>query len=51
MGSSFSRDNPVTETNTKAQRGQKDGSVAAELQVSAAVREISVTTENPAGSL
>lgn len=51
MGSSRSRDIPVTETDTKAQGGQKDGSVAADHQVSAAVREIRVTTENPAGSL
>ena len=33
MGSSRSRDNPVTETDTKAQGGQKDGSVAADPQV------------------
>jgi hypothetical protein len=51
MGSPLSRNNPVTETDTKAQGGQKDGSVAADHQVSAAVREIRVTTENPAGSL
>jgi hypothetical protein len=51
MGSSRSRDNPVTETDTKAQGGQKDGSVAADCQVRAAVREISVTTESPVGSL
>src|SRR5699024_7606078 len=30
MGSPRSRDNPVTETDTKAQGGQKDGSVAAD---------------------
>jgi hypothetical protein len=30
MGSSCSRDNPVTETDTKAQGGQKDGSGAAD---------------------
>ena len=35
-GSSCSRDNPVTETDTKAQGGRKDGSVAADHQVSAA---------------
>ena len=50
MGSSRSRDNPVAETDTKAQGGQKDGSVVADHSVSAAVREIRVTTENPAGS-
>jgi len=33
MGSSRSRDNPVAETDTKAQGGQKDGSVAADPQV------------------
>jgi hypothetical protein len=33
MGSSRSRDSPVTETDTKAQGGQKDGSVAADPQV------------------
>jgi len=33
MGSSRSRDNLVTETGTKAQGGQKDGSVAADPQV------------------
>jgi hypothetical protein len=51
MGSSFPRDGPVTETDTKVQGGQKDGSVAADREVSAAVREIGVTTENPVGSL
>jgi hypothetical protein len=51
MGSSFPRYGPVTETDTKAQGGQKDGSVAADREVSAAVREIGVTTENPVGSL
>ena len=51
MGSSWWRDNPVTETDTNAQRGQKDGSMAADHKVSAAVREISVTVEDPAGSL
>jgi hypothetical protein len=50
MGSSRSRDNPVTETDTKAQDGRKDDSVAADRQVSAAVREVSDTSENPAGS-
>jgi len=33
MGSPRSRNNPVTETDTKAQGGQKDGSVAADPQV------------------
>ena len=33
VGSPRSRDNPVTETDTKAQGGQKDGSVAADPQV------------------
>ncbi len=33
IGSSLSRVNPVTETDTKAQGGQKDGSVAADPQV------------------
>lgn len=33
MGSSRSRVNPVTETDTKAQGGQKDGSVVADPQV------------------
>ena len=33
MGSPRSRNNPVTETDTKAQDGQKDGSVAADPQV------------------
>lgn len=33
MGSSHSRDNPVTEVDTKAQDGQKDGSVAADPKV------------------
>ncbi len=51
MGSSCSRDNSLTETNTKTQGGQKDGSVEVDRQVSVAVREISVTTEKTAGSL
>ena len=51
MGSSRLRNNPVMETDTKAQNGQKDGSVAADHQVSAAVRTVGETTENPAGSL
>jgi hypothetical protein len=51
MGSSCSRDNPVTETDTKAQGGQKDGSVAADHEVSAAMREACDTSENPGGSL
>jgi hypothetical protein len=51
MGSSRSRDNPVTESDTKAQGGQKDGSMAADHQVSAAVREVSDSSENPARSL
>ena len=33
MGSPRSRDNPVTETDTKAQGGQKDGSVVADPKV------------------
>jgi len=33
MGSPRSRVNPVTEKDTKAQGGQKDGSVAADPQV------------------
>jgi hypothetical protein len=33
MGSPRSRDNPVTETHTKAQGGQKGGSVAADPEV------------------
>ena len=33
MGPSRSRVNPVTETDTKAQGGQKDGSVAADPEV------------------
>lgn len=33
MGSRCSRDNPVSETDTKAQGGQKDGSVATDPQV------------------
>lgn len=37
MGSSRSRDNPVTETDTKAQGGQKDGSVAADHRAVALV--------------
>jgi len=40
MGSPRSRDNPVTETDTKAQGGQKDGSVAADPEVSTALRAI-----------
>ncbi len=51
MCSSRSRDDPVTETGAKAQGGQKDGSMAADHKVSAEAREISVTTENPVGSL
>ncbi len=48
MGSSRSRVNPVTETDTKAQGGQKDGSVAADPQVR---REASEASQDPAGSL
>ncbi len=33
MGSTRSRNNPVTETDTKAQGGQKNGSAAADPQV------------------
>ena len=38
MGSPRSRDNPVTETDTKAQGGQKDGSVAADPKSGCSVR-------------
>jgi len=37
MGSPRSRDNPVTEIDTKAQGGQKDGSVAADHRAGALV--------------
>ncbi len=40
MGSPRSRNNPVTETDTKAQGGREDGSVADDYQASAAVRAI-----------
>jgi len=51
IGSSRSRDNPVAETDTKAQDGREDGSVAADQQAMAPVREVSDISENPAGSL
>ena len=51
MGSSRSRDNPVTETDTKAQDGQEGGSVAADHQAVAPARGASDRSENPAGSL
>ena len=51
MGSSRSRVNPVTETDAKAQGGQKDGSVAADHELSAAASTVGETSENPAGSL
>jgi hypothetical protein len=51
MGSSRSRDNPVTETDTKAQGGQKDGSVAADHQALALVHRAGDSSEIPAGSL
>ena len=48
MGSPRSRDNPVTETDTKAQGGQKDGSVAAYHQVR---RQRPKRAKDSAGSL
>jgi hypothetical protein len=51
MGSSRSRDNLVTETDTKAQGGREEGSVAADHERSAAVSTVGETSENPAGSL
>lgn len=51
MTSSRSRGNPVSENNTKARDGQQDGSVAADHQAVAPVREVSDTSENSAGSL
>ena len=50
-GSPRSRDNPVTETDTKAQGGQKDGSVAADNQALALVNGADDSTEIPAMSL
>ncbi|WP_256327042.1 hypothetical protein [Roseicitreum antarcticum] len=41
----------MTETDTKAQGGQKDGSVAADHQAAALVHGASDSSENPAGSL
>lgn len=38
MGSSLSRDNPVAETDAKAQGGQRDGSVAADPKSGGSVR-------------
>jgi hypothetical protein len=51
MASPRSRDNPVTETDTKAQGGRKDGSVAADHQAVALVYGASDSSEFPAGSL
>jgi hypothetical protein len=51
MGSPRSRGNPVTETDTKAHGGQKDGSVAADHQASALVYGADDSSEIPAGSL
>ena len=51
MGSSRSQVNPVTETDTKAQGGQKDGSVAADHQALALVHGAGDSSEIPAGSL
>ncbi len=51
MGSPRSRDNPVTETDTKAQGGQKDGSVAADNQAVALVHGAGDCNEFPAGYL
>lgn len=51
MGSSRSRDNPVTETDMKAQGGQKDGSVAADRRAAPSARGASDGSEHPAGSL
>ncbi|MBK5932852.1 hypothetical protein CCR78_02455 [Rhodovulum imhoffii] len=51
MGSPRSRDNPVTETDTKAQGGQKDGSVAADHRSGALVHGADDSSEIPAGSL
>ena len=51
MGSPRSRVNPVTEKDTKAQGGQKDGSVAADQQAGALVHGPGDSSEIPAGSL
>jgi hypothetical protein len=51
MGSPRSRGNPVAETETKAQDGRKDGSVAANHQALALVYGAADSSENPAGSL
>lgn len=51
MGSPRSRVNPVTEKDTKAQGGQKDGSVAADHQAGALVHGPGDSSEIPAGSL
>ena len=51
MGSPRSRDNPVTETDTKVQGGRKDGSVAADHQALALVHGAGDSSEIPAGSL
>ena len=51
MGSPRSRDNPVTETDAKAQGGQNDGSVAADHQALVLVHGADDSSEIPAGSL
>jgi hypothetical protein len=51
MGSPRSRDNPVTETDTKAQGGQKDGSVAADQPGRCAGAWAGDSSKIPAGSL
>jgi hypothetical protein len=45
MGSPRSQDNPVAETNTKAQGGQKDGSVAADHQAVALVHGVATAAK------
>jgi hypothetical protein len=51
IGSSRSQNNPVMETDTKAQDGREDGSVAADHELSAAVSTVGETSGNPAGRL
>jgi hypothetical protein len=51
MASPRSRVNPVTETDTKVQGGQKDGSVAADHLAVALVHAAGNSSEIPAGSL
>jgi hypothetical protein len=46
-----SRDNPVTETDAKAQGGQKDRSVATDQPALALVHGAGDSSEIPAGSL